>query len=292
MTRLREADIDPILGRLEGYEARLKWKTGASLRQLACRATGIEEALIMDLLDRVSVASVPVRAGLGLIGGFSGTVSGIVSHLGFRTFVTVSCDVAGMAEGIERGGDVLMLADDDRFVAIIPERRHVVDNTLATAQGFVAGLELMKGSLSGASALVLGCGPVGVAAAKALVERGAHVAIRDIQHDRVVAALRAMDRRAAERIRIEDEDNVRTALQGYELIFDATNAGGFIESAHLGPDAVVAAPGLPCALTLEAMAECEERVLHDVLEIGTATMAVQAAAALAMRTEAGEAHEG
>jgi hypothetical protein len=40
------------------------------------------------------------------------------------------------------------------------------------------------------------------------------------------------------------------------------------------------------------MAECEERVLHDVLEIGTATMAVQAAAALAMRTEAGEAHEG
>ena len=292
MTRLKEADMDPILGRLEGYDARLKRKTGASLRQLACRAAGAEEALIMDLLERVRFAAVPVRAGLGLIAGFSDTVAGIVSHLGFQTFVTESCDVAGMAEGIERGGDVLMLADDDRFVAVTPEGRHVVDNTLATAQGFVAGLELMKGNLSGAPALVLGCGPLGVAAARALVERGAEVALCDPRHDRIMAALGQMGPGAADRIRIEDADDVPAALRGYELILDATNAGGFMESAHLGPNAVVAAPGLPCALTPEAMAECEERILHDVLEIGTATMAVQAAATLAMRAEAREGHEG
>ena len=41
---------------------------------------------------------------------------------------------------------------------------------------------------------------------------------------------------------------------------------------------MVAAPGMPCALTPDAMAENRNRVLHDALEIGTATMTVQAAA--------------
>lgn len=289
MTRLTEEDVEPILGRLDGYDARLKRTTGASLRQIACWAAGVEEALIKDLADRVRIAAVPIRGGLGVISGFSGTVAGIVRHLGFEAFVTGGRDVAGMAEGIERGADVLMLGDDHRFVAITPERRHVVDNTLATAQGYVAGLELMKGGLSGESVLVLGCGPVGVAAVKALLDRGANVALCDLRHDRVMAALREVAPGAENRIRVEADP--RSALQGYELVLDATNTGGFIEHAHLAPNTLVAALGLPCALTPEAMAECRGRILHDTLEIGTATMAIQAAATLAVRAEAGKADD-
>ena len=87
------------------------------------------------------------------------------------------------------------------------------------------------------------------------------------------------------------EDTPHTVFARYELIFDATNAGGFIEPAHLTPDTMLAAPGMPCALTPEAMAEYRDRVLHDALEIGTATMAVQAAAKLAMSAEAKKANE-
>jgi len=278
MTRLREEDIDHIPGQLDAYDARLKRVTGSSLRQIACRAAGVDEALILDVLDRVCISAVPVTSGLGVIGGFSGTVAAIVSHLGFRSFVTGSCDVAGIAEGIERGADILMLSDDDRFVAISPGRRHVVDNSRATAQGFVAALELMRGGLTGESVLVLGCGPVGVAATEALIGRGASVAVCDIGQERALAVLRDIGKDASDRIRMEDSS--RSALKGYELIFDATNVGNFIEPAHLTPRTVVAAPGMPCALTPEAMAEHRDRVLHDALEIGTATMAVQAAAYL------------
>ena len=289
MTRLKEVDIDHIARQLDGYEARLKRMTGVSLRQIASRAAGVDEALIIDVLDRVRIAAVPVTSGLGVIGGFCGTVAAIVSHLGFETFVTESCDDAGIAEGFERGADILLLSDDERFVAITPGRQHVVDNSRATAQGFVAGLELMKGGLAGESVLVLGCGPVGVAATKALIDRGADVALCDIKQERALAALREIGKDASDRIRMEDAPH--TALERYELIFDATNVGNFIEAAHLTPHTMVAAPGTPCALTPEAMAENGDRILHDALEIGTATMAVQAAARLAKSAESRKANE-
>lgn len=289
MTRLKEDDIEHITRQLDGYDARLKRMTGVSLRQIACRAAGVDEALIIDVLDRVRIAAVPVTSGLGVIGGFSATVAAIVSHLEFETFVTESCDDAGIAEGLERGADILMLSDDERFVAITPGRKHVVDNSRATAHGFVAGLELMKGGLAGESVLVLGCGPVGVAAAKALIDRGADVALCDISQDRALAALREIGQDASDRIRMEDTPH--SALERYELIFDATNVGDFIEAAHLTPHTMVAAPGMPCALTPEAMAEHRDRILHDALEIGTATMAVQAAAKLARSAETKKAIE-
>jgi pyrrolysine biosynthesis protein PylD len=127
--------------------------------------------------------------------------------------------------------------------------------------------------------LVLGCGPLGAAATKALIDRGASVAICDIRKERALAALREIGQDAPDRIRVEDASQI--VLERYELIFDATNVGSFIEATHLTPQTYVAAPGMPCALTPEAMAKNRDRILHDALEIGTATMAVQAASSLA-----------
>jgi hypothetical protein len=87
------------------------------------------------------------------------------------------------------------------------------------------------------------------------------------------------------------EDTPHSALQRYELIFDATNVGNFIEASHLTPRTMVAAPGMPCALTPEAMAENRDRILHDALEIGTASMAVQAAVKLVNSTVTGKGRE-
>jgi pyrrolysine biosynthesis protein PylD len=290
MTRLREEDVAQIPERLEGYDRRLKQVTGASLRQIACRGAGIHEAQIVEALHRVRFAAVPVRSGLGVIGGFSGAVAAIVSHLGFESFVTESCDAAGIAEGIERGAEILMLADDDRFVAVTPRRRLLADNSQATAQGFLAALEFLIGELTGEDVLVLGCGPVGVAAARALLDRGASVALCDLRESRVNTALRDIGGEAPGRVRIEGFRQI--ALQEYDLIFDATDAGGVIEPDHLTPSTFVAAPGMPCGLTPEALAGARDRVLHDALEIGTATMAIQAAVKLSRSPEAQKAAEG
>lgn len=287
MTRLKESDIDHIAWQLETYDAHLMRMTGASLRQIACQGAGVDEFLIVDVLDQIRFAAVPVSSGRGVIGGFSRTVAAIVSHLGFESFVTESSDATGISEGIEKEVDILMLADDERFVALTRGEHQVADNARATALGFVAGLELMKGGLTDESVLVLGCGPVGVAAATALIDRGANVTICDVQQERAVAALREIGLYAPDKARMEDAH--LSALERYELIFDATNAGSFIETTHLTTHTMVAAPGMPCALTQEAMTKHRDRILHDSLEIGTATMAVQAAAYLEARVESKKA---
>ncbi|MGW8265002.1 MAG: 3-methylornithyl-N6-L-lysine dehydrogenase PylD [Longimicrobiales bacterium] len=290
MTRLKATDIGPIAAGLDGYDADLKRKTGLSLRQIACKAAGIREEDLKKVMGGMTVAAVPVSSGLGVIEGFSDAVGAIVAHLGFRAFVTEHRDVAGLAEGLEMGVNILMLADDERFVAVIPGRHQVVDNSSSTALGFVAGLEAMNGGLAGASVLILGCGPVGVAGTEALLERGASVALFDTDRERALSVFRELDSKAGNLIPVEEEG--LSALGRYELIFDATNTGGFIESDHLTAKTLMAAPGLPCALTPEALARHGDRVLHDVLEIGTATMVVQAAATLATGMGSEKAAEG
>ena len=57
MTRLKEADIQPIAGNLEEYDARLKRMTGASLRQIACKAAVIDEDRIAAVQDRARIAA-------------------------------------------------------------------------------------------------------------------------------------------------------------------------------------------------------------------------------------------
>ena len=290
MTRLREDDIDPISGSLPSYDADLKQRTGLSLRQVACRAAGVGEADLDLRLLEITVAAVPVTSGLGIIRGFSQAVATIVAHLGFRTFVTEHTDEAGMTEGVERGGDILMLADDERYFAISSAGPELVDNARATAQGFVAGLEAMHGGVRGEQVLVLGCCPVGMAASETLMLKGAKVRLFDTNRERTLGAVGRLTQEDSEEVRVE-EDGL-SAMDRYALVFDATNTGGFIEPHHLTAQTLVAAPGMPCALTPEALAENRDRVLHDALEIGTATMVVQAALKLAGNAKRGEAGKG
>lgn len=289
MTRLEERDVDRIARQLNEYDARLKHVTGASLRQIACVACGVEENKIVDIQDRIHMAAVPISSGLGVIDGFCDAVAAIVSFLGFETFVTEETDVYGIARAIEKGADILLLADDDRFLAFAPEKRLVVDNSRATALGFVAALELKKGGFAGEPVLVLGCGPVGLAAAKALVERGADVTLCDIQRDRALEALRQVQQYGPGGVRLADSP--QSAIACYEIIYDATTMGNIIGPEHLTRQSVVAAPGMPCALTADAMEIHSDRIIHDALEIGTATMAVQAAASFAEGVGAKEAAE-
>lgn len=279
MTRLEVRDIDQIALQLEEYDTHLKRVTTASLRQIACRAAGVEKAAIDEIQSRIRIAAVPISSGLGVIDGFCDAVAAIVSFLGFDTFVTEEKDVAGIARAVETGADIMLLADDNRFVAVAPERRLVVENSQATARGFVAALEFVKGGLAEEPVLVLGCGPVGVAAAKALVDRGADVSLCDIQQERTFEASREIERFGSGGVRIEHTP--QSAIARYEVIYDASNMGDFIEAEQLTHRTIVAAPGMPCALTAEAMEKHGNRIIHDPLEIGTATMAVQAAAGLA-----------
>jgi pyrrolysine biosynthesis protein PylD len=192
-----------------------------------------------------------------------------VRHIGFNAFVTGAADVAGIAEAVEKGAQVVMMADDHRFVALNLKHGRVVDNAETTGKGFAAGLDLMAGGLKGRKVLVIGCGPVGQSAALAAVNRGAVVSVFDID--------RQCSRRLAKKLGVTVEQSLEKTLRRHQLVVEATNAANVIDETAITPGTYIAAPGMPLGLTPAAVQKISHRLLHDPLQTGTAVMVVDAA---------------
>ncbi len=274
MTRLTTNDIQHIAAQLADYDMELIKKTGYSLRGIACRAAGVQESEFEKMSADLLAGIVPLTFGRGIIGGFCDTVASIVAHIGCATLVTQFADVAGLAEAFEKKADIIMLADDDRFVAIHPQSRQLADNAAATGRGFATGLSLMGGGLEKKNVLVIGCGPVGSAATQALVKLGSDVSIYDINLSRSDDLANRIRQLLDTKINIVKK--LEQALTDHQFIVDATPAADIIPAEYITPDTYISAPGVPLGLNQEARSKVFDRLLHDPLQIGVATMTVDA----------------
>ncbi len=270
MTRLQSDDISAITSQLNAYDEELLAKTGHRLGQIACHAVEMEEETAREIAPGIKVGIVPVRWGQGEIEGFCEATAGILKHLGFDAFVTGQTDISGLAEAFETRADIIFLSDDNDFVALNTRNRQYIHNAEATGKGFAAGLELMTGGLAGQKALVLGCGSVGGSAARALLKYGAQVSIFDINSRISREFVNSSSRSDADRITIEKD--FQYALAGHSLIVDATNAAEIIRSEDISSQTFIAAPGMPLGLSRKAFDKVSDRLLHDSLQIGVATM--------------------
>ena len=274
MTRLTTHDVDSISARLFEYDTELTSKTGHRLRGIACLAAGVPEDEIKNHLKKARIGVIPITVGEGVIAGFCEAIAGIVSHLGCETFITRTPDVAGLVEAYKKNADIIMLADDQQFIALHTKSRHLIENASATAKGFVTGMRLMVGDLNKKNVLVIGCGPVGQSATEALVASGARVSIYDINPARTIDLYGTLKKTLNAEIQIlEDFDD---ALQSHNFILDASPAKDIIQARHITTKTVVSAPGVPIGLDQDARLKIGDRLLHDPLQIGVATMVIDA----------------
>jgi pyrrolysine biosynthesis protein PylD len=272
MTRLTEDDVRGLTAGLLRFESGLVQATGLTLRSLALRTAALDGATpekITDLPKDPLFACVPITTGEGLISGFGECVSVILRHMGWRTLVTQP-DVRGIQEAVDAGAEVLFMADDHRFIALNVRKGRCVDDDPATAHGYVTALEAAAGGLAERPVLLLGLGPVGRAAAERLLARGALLSVAEPDAER-----RALAR--SHGIAFENVD-LEAALDGRELIFDATPAPAVIDAQHVGPATIAAVPGVPSAFTAAAQARLGIRHIHEPLAIGVAVMAARALA--------------
>ncbi len=270
MTRLTTEDVKSIPVDLAGYDSELIAKTGCTLKEIACRAANLQAVDIQKSSIAVLIGVVPITVGKGIISGFCDAVAGIGSHIGCKTFITQTTDVAGIAEAFEKKADIIFLSDDDRFIALHIESRRIIDNAVATGKGFVAGLNLMAGDLRKKNVLVIGCGAVGENATQELVRMGALVSIYDTNLFRSTALSEAI--KQSFNVRLNIADQLDRALKIHQFIIDATPATDIIHAHHITPDTYISAPGVPLGLDAEAHDKISDRLLHDPLQIGVATM--------------------
>lgn len=274
MTRLQSGEIAEISARLRAYDEELLAKTGRTLRGLACYAVGLTETEAVNRLPDVHVAVVPIRWGQGVIDRFSETTRDILQYIGFQAYVTENSDVSGLAEAFEKQADIIFLSDDNHFVALNLECRRIVDNATATGKGFGAGLNLMTGGLQGQGVLIIGCGAVGIGAAMTLANYGAEISVYDTDHSRSRHLAGALYKRL--NIKVEIEIKLITALSKHRFLVEATNSANIIHEQDLLPATYIAAPGMPLGLSPDATLKLADRLLHDPLQTGVATMALEA----------------
>lgn len=264
MTRLKAEDIAGLEQELAAYDRELRQKTGLTLRQIACTAAGLRERALLEAVPAYTVAVIPVTSGLGIISGFARFVQSIIKHLGFNVFTTVETDVAGLAEAVAKQAGILFLADDYRFIALNLVTRTVSDNAQATGIGFSAALHGMAKDFHATPVLVIGAGPVGSAAIAYLRGLQARIAVCDLDQ--------AKTRPYESMPEIKIERNLAEALPKYKYIIEATPQANIIHHEMLHPEALLAVPGIPMGLTPAAYALHQDRIIHDPLQIGVATM--------------------
>ncbi|MEE9520381.1 MAG: 3-methylornithyl-N6-L-lysine dehydrogenase PylD [Dehalococcoidales bacterium] len=265
---LTKEDVIEVVEKLPAYDAELVRKTGLSLKDIATRSMGVSEEKAKAAIASHKVAVVPITAGEGVVEYFSEAVTGILNYLGADVFKTSSTDIAGVAEGVEKGADIVFFADDNRFIALNLALRKVIDNAESTAKGYATALEAMAGGLTQRKVLVIGgTGRVGWNAVLSLKHKGAKVAAIDLNQDRMESL--------GKEHKIIVERNLEEALGRYTLFFDASTSANIIQAKHIKPETLIAAPGMPLGLTEEARSLVKERLIQDVLEIGVATMFIQ-----------------
>lgn len=275
MTRLTHKDINMISARLTDHDSYLRSVTGRSLLGIGAVATGIDDVVFLkQVAPAIPMAVVPMRSGLGIISGFADTVTDVLIHLGFTARITRHSDVAGFVEAMQMGARVVLAADDDCFAAFCYRQGKVVDNSIATANAFAAGLDLMAGGLVEKRVLILGCGPVGRQTVKALLQRKARITVADRIYEK--AAGLAEWAKAALDGTIQVARDIEAAIMDHDRIIDATNAADVIRTHHITANTLVSAPGMPCGISPRAMQKLGRRILHDPLQIGVAAMACDA----------------
>lgn len=268
MTRLTEEDVRSLSARLEEFESRLREVAGMGLRELAI-ATAAELPVCVPLYG-ARIAAVPISSGQGFIPGFCECVVTIVRHLGCDAWVTDAPDVAGLQAAVEGGADVVFLADDARFIALDVRKGRCIDDDPATADGYVTALEAAAGGLLRRRVLLLGLGPVGRAAARRLVSRGAVVEVVEPDEERLRTTLEAGLRLGPV--------TLSEGLAHCDLVFDATPAAAFIDAGDITRGTIAAVPGIPSGFTAAAQAALGARHIHEPLAVGVAVMAARALA--------------
>ena len=144
MTRLTPDMIKDVPEDKIDLDTRLMQAAGKTVKGIALEAAGLPEDTD---LSGFKVAVVPITSGLGIISGFSASVDAIVKRLGMDSHVTQGTDVNGFTEAVREGADIIMMADDNMFIAYNVREMRETDNSWGTAKGYAVALKNAAGGL-------------------------------------------------------------------------------------------------------------------------------------------------
>jgi pyrrolysine biosynthesis protein PylD len=254
MALLTPEDLKNINRQLHEADSAVQRVTGLDIK-------GVCKALYGTSPCCEKVGIVPITSGNGIIGNFSASLHAITQYFGFDSFVTDMPDVSGYYEAVMKGAEIILMADDNTFLAHNLKNGKIANNQPCTG---IIYAEIASRHLKADSndVLVVGLGKVGFHGAAHLVHKGFKVYGYD--------ADKAVLEKTVSNLGITPFDPYSPGK--FSMIFEATPCANTIPEAVLSDNCVISTPGIPCAISEELRIKCGVEIVMEPLGLGTASM--------------------
>jgi len=210
------------------------------------------------------VGIIPVTSGNGVIGSFSESLDVIAKYFGFHSFVTSVPDVSGYYEAVKRGAQIILMADDNTFVAHNLRNGKIANNQPCTGIIY-AEIASRYTKTDSNEALVVGLGKVGFPGAEHLVNKGFKVYGHDTDKSLLEKAVSELGIIPFE---LSDPNNSKK----FSRIYEATPCADTIPEGVISENCVLSTPGIPCAISEKLQEKCNVELVMEPLGLGTASM--------------------
>ncbi len=267
MTRLTKNEVKDIKGTIKDHSDEIKEKTGLSLQELAAQIAKMGRKEFSQTIESKKVAAITITSGQGEIGHFAESVAAIIEEVGAKIIMPAGTDVVAISSACQAGGDILFMADDNKFIGLNLENRKIGENKFSTALGYITMLEAFSvkkygETIKGKKVLVLGYGDIGKISCDILTSMGAIPVTYDIEAEKNKQA----EERGLKVLCSKEE------ISEYKYVLDGTSQGSWMSLNMINEDALISSFGVPPSLDEEDKETIKDRIITDTLAIGVATM--------------------
>jgi len=257
MALLTPEDLENINSQLQEADFSVRKVTGLDIKGICKDFYGTTPGC-----EKVGI--VPVTSGNGIIGTFSESLHAIAGYFGFDSFVTDMPDVSGYYEAVRNGAEIILMADDNTFLAHNLKNGKIANNQPCTG---IIYAEIASRYLKADSrdVLAVGFGKVGFPGAAHLVHKGFRVYGYDADKDLLE---KTTSRLGITPFDLSNPDNSKK----FSIIFEATPCADTIPESIISENCVISTPGIPCAISEELQKKYGVELIMEPLGIGTASM--------------------
>jgi len=254
MALLTSEDLKNINRQLEEADSAVRRVTGLDIKEVCKALYGTSPGC-----EKVGI--VPVTSGNGIIGNFSASLHAITQYFGFESFVTDMPDVSGYYEAVQKGAEIILMADDHTFLAHNLKNGKIANNQPCTG---IIYAEIASRHLKADSkdVLVIGLGKMGFPGAAHFANKGFNVYGYDADKELL--------EKAAYNLGIIPF--TPSSPRKFSMIFEATPCANIIPEAVLSENCMISTPGIPCAISDELRKKYDVEIVMEPFEIGTVSM--------------------
>lgn len=257
MALLTPEDLENINKQLQEADSAVRRVTGLDIKGVCKDFYGTTPCC-----EKIGI--VPVTSGNGIIGSFSESLHAIAGYFGFDSFVTDTPDVSGYYEAVRNGAQIILMADDNTFLAHNLKNGKIANNQPCTGIIY-AEIASRYPKTNSKDVLAVGLGKVGFPGAAHFVNKGFRVYGYDADRELLDKTVSSLGIIPFDPVNPDNPEK-------FSIIFEATPCADTIPESVISENCVISTPGIPCAISKELQRKYGVELIMEPLGIGTASM--------------------